>query len=658
MAVLPACTDDDVADVDASGSDAVSDADDADTDVSVVPTELYRAKAISESFDPSALQVRTDVDFGDRELGVKHEELYESDDGGETWTLVPSPFTFPSEKVHRELVINEETGSVFAFSTSMRLYRSDDRGETFIELDSPFAINGSGVYRQLFVGADGAIWAFAMRTQYAVENYGLAVSTDDGETFESVELPFEESEGASIAASQGLRFFTAPSGNVFLSVKREKFYRTSIGAEWELVDGITFVLDEFVTESGIVLVTFRDSNTNVQMLALSTDGGESFEITEESEPRGLKDTFVQLEDDTLLRINLRGQLRVLSADGTSWDEAIETYPAALESPYVETVTVDGNTIELAFEFDLLSWTKGDDEWTILEPPPVIPLASKVVDITVIASGKAAVIVTKNKRSIIYLSDDGGETWRRGQRFDEGVLTLAMKPEGDIIFVGGGLGRAWLLDGDGFLPEGTDPSTPSFSSGILPILQSAWTPNFGRNSYLFFVSSNPEDTDGALIRATYYTSLSGFTEIDPLRDPLYPQRENPAGMHSVQYSETSVSVGLRQYVGGLARQDRLMTATSLRDWSDSPTAFDDGLRPVAFGTPLSMTSRTSENCKMFGQLYSDGRLYNGGFPISIVEGLPIAGATINDIECGPGGVWWVATSFGLYELERVAASGEN
>ena len=623
----------------------------ADTGESTLPAEYYRAVPIVGPDDPLASYDNA-VDIGGRLLGNTIEGVRYSDDGGASWTPVPAPFAFPTERVHGGFVYNPSTGSVFVFSTSFRLYRSDDRGETFTELTSPFAINGSNVGRVAVVADDGAVWVLARRFQYSVEDFGLAVSADDGASFEPVTLPFDADESDTIAASHGVELFAGPAGSVFLSVNKEALYRRTRTTDWERVEGVTFVLQHFVTNSGVVLISFRELNT--YKLALSTDGGQTFTITTESEASVLGDTFAELENGTLLRVDAAGQLRVLSTDGTSWDVVVAAYPEDHESSFVTQVRVDGDTVTLAFEFERLRWTQGDDAWTPVAPPARLPIGSRVLDITVTESGRAAVLVSKNNRGVVYVSDDAGATWRLGQRFNEGVLTLAMKPEGDHIFVGGVSGRYWLLDGDGFLPETHDVSAPNTGFGGFPLLQSAWTPFYGRNSYLLVVGANPEDTDGGLYRLTFYTSLGDLTEIDPLRDPQNPTRDNPAGMRSVQYSGTSVTVGLRQYVGGLARQDRLMMATELSDWSDSPTRFDDQTRPVSFGTPRSLTSRTSDACRMFGQLYSDGRLFNGAFPVEIIEGFAVGSVDINDVECGPGGAWWIGTNVGLYRLEPVSA----
>lgn len=101
--------------------------------------------------------------------------MLETTDGGENWAVVTERLDNPTA-FHLNKIISNENGDIFIIGEAGQLFRSIDSGETFDTLDSPY--NGS-LFGGLF-DQEGRLWVYGLRGN-------VFLSDDNGDTFESID---------------------------------------------------------------------------------------------------------------------------------------------------------------------------------------------------------------------------------------------------------------------------------------------------------------------------------------------------------------------------------------------------------------------------------------------------------------------------------------
>ena len=157
-----------------------------------------KAAAADEALDASAMDEAIGSEFHLNQISAIGQRLYiaaesgrlfRSDDAGETWITLPSPYDGSFFGV---LPLDEHT--VLAFGLRGRLYRSEDAGKTWMQIpSSTVAMLTDGTRRAasgtvVLVGLSGTV----------------LVSRDGGRTFELMQQPDRKGAWAVIRASGGV----------------------------------------------------------------------------------------------------------------------------------------------------------------------------------------------------------------------------------------------------------------------------------------------------------------------------------------------------------------------------------------------------------------------------------------------------------------------
>lgn len=121
-----------------------------------------------------------DVEFINESVGLiaaAYGTLLKTVDGGESWEVISHRIENPLGYHLNQLIIDPD-GHLFLVGEYGLMFRSDDQGETWTTLPSPY----HGSYFGGLVDEQGRFWAFGLRGN-------VFVSDDKGESFQSVETP-------------------------------------------------------------------------------------------------------------------------------------------------------------------------------------------------------------------------------------------------------------------------------------------------------------------------------------------------------------------------------------------------------------------------------------------------------------------------------------
>jgi len=122
-----------------------------------------------------------DVWFADAQRGLAvgaYGQLLVTTDGGDSWAAKPAN---GGDDFHLNAIVADGNGTVYLAAESGRLYRSDDGGSTFTVLPSPY----QGSFFGVLPLSDGSMIAYGLRGH-------LFRSSDRGATWERVQADTEE----------------------------------------------------------------------------------------------------------------------------------------------------------------------------------------------------------------------------------------------------------------------------------------------------------------------------------------------------------------------------------------------------------------------------------------------------------------------------------
>jgi photosystem II stability/assembly factor-like uncharacterized protein len=149
-----------------------------------------------DDFQPHLNQI-TEAEDGTLYMAAEAGNVFRSDDGGETWTSIASPYEGSFFGV-----LPVEGDVLLLFGLRGHLYRSEDRGETWVELET----NTTSMLNQGIVLPDGRVVIVGLSGT-------VLVSKDGGRTFELREQESRAGIQSVVrAASEGDLVFTGEFG--------------------------------------------------------------------------------------------------------------------------------------------------------------------------------------------------------------------------------------------------------------------------------------------------------------------------------------------------------------------------------------------------------------------------------------------------------------
>jgi hypothetical protein len=493
----------------APGADAGVDAGHVGVDAYVPPLELAFEPVVSRPGPvPGSL-----TEVSDGLVRLYDGFLEHSADGGRTWTLrAPTSAASLAYEPSRDLL--------FA-SSRTGVERSRDGGRTFEPLDAPVTERVVA-----HVTTDGALW---------LEQGGVSPrlfrSTDGGESFVEVALP---------TVDDFLIVFTGLDGSLFLAVDDRVVYRTRDGSRWEELATVS-AARVFSTRSGTVLISGSDGATTLELRA---EDGVTFERTSaEATYR-----YAQRPNGRLVRVALDGRTDESSDEGRSWTRIAP----ALTVVFLDLVARD--------EALLASTSQGPARltgpaWRLEDPPGLPPNATaEYLDVSFARSGAAALVRREPSRSVVYLSDATATRWRRLTTMDSaGVSAVAMRPDGERVFLGMTLGRYAVLDTRGF---------PHLEGGIVArretVRQAQWVEESGI-AILYATLASDDDLSGVVVMGRLTDETAPWMELHPAREGLMVTAPPTLGYHGIAFHtgfNDVMLVSSRRFIGTNAYETSL------------------------------------------------------------------------------------------------------
>lgn len=352
-----------------------------------------------------------------------------STDDGATYTWADLGAVDPDD-----VTAVDRLGDTVLAATHSGLLASDDGGLTF----GPMATNIATdiVWRDLAV-ANGTIFA-VLSTEFLGE---LHRSDDGGQTFVSTGM------SATRVDADGDRVFVSAMAfeNVAVSTDGgDTFTSTSLGSA--------------VPPEGMLEHDGDIYAWNQQGLWRSSDEGSSYTMVTE---QGVKAATVI--DGRLVAApgNFGTQLLELSPDGS---ELVPFSGPTGPGGHLVDVRTSGNALLLSHLIDgLWRWSPGDAEWTHASIGTAYP--------DVIGSDGDTIYATRSQGSVLYASDDEGETWDARAAGLAGVAGFGLRAfsvgDGALYGAGTAAGHQVLRSTDGgrsWAPLGTAPSGASSLAG--------------------------------------------------------------------------------------------------------------------------------------------------------------------------------------------------
>lgn len=376
--------------------------------------------------------------------------VYRSTDEGLTWTWASNGLS----AVYLQSIVVNSTGYVFVGSDGGGVFRSTNDGLSWTRVygdpNTPEAHVSS-----LIVNSDGHIFVASW--------LGVARSTDDGNTWQQLNLGLSEPYVRSLSVS--------PTGHIFGAAWSEGIIRsTNNGDTWSLVYSGVNDHTVFVAPNGYVF--FAEEWNTGGTVRRSTDNGSTWSVVLDLPPSGQFQirAFSALSDGTILMSYSEDGVRLSTDNGTTWQRknnglralSIQNFlldqsgyviagtfgagifrsangidwqqsNQGLSVPYIWSIAAQSNgTIFIGTKDDgIFKSTDSGENWVSVRND---------IDGTAIAIDETDAIFAGEYGSI-YRSVDNGLTWVRK---DSGVISsfiqcMAINPTNGYIFVGTGNG---------------------------------------------------------------------------------------------------------------------------------------------------------------------------------------------------------------------------
>jgi hypothetical protein len=421
----------------------------------------------------------------------------------------------------------------------------------------------------------------------------------------------------------------------------EAAWRTRDGAEWEPLGGYSQVMAAYGTAGGAVLLSVRDAEGTAEVRI--ADG--------ESERRAVISPYLYRERPSggLLRLN-QGIVDASDDDGLTWTPVVTELPnpTVVGGVALDDVVLGETTIGLA------RLEAGASQWKLLAPPP-LPNAT-TARFRDIAFSRTGVLAVAGEHQV-FVSEDGGLFWRYGYRFADTfpIHAIAFRPDGGSIFVGSTLGRYAVLDGGGAEVLGEDSIDDAIGSEPPreTIRQAYWvgsetTPV--RQMYVVLTTASEDNVRGQVWHAVLDDPQASWTRVNPFDEEAIPNQQRQAGYYGIAVNDQgrgggeSWWVGARQFISAGSSLDHLRLRFG--------EAWTDGVNPVAFGQPLTI-SASGEYGQAMALLFSESRLYVGAFTHTFLQAnLVGASGDILSAKFAPEGQLWLVTSQGLFRSKQI------
>jgi photosystem II stability/assembly factor-like uncharacterized protein len=146
-----------------------------------------------------------DIHFLDPDHGFAigaYGTFLETHDGGDSWDIINDRLQNPTA-FHLNQMINNEEGDLFIIGEAGQLFRSEDDGQTWTMLDSPYP--GSffgGLFDQ-----QGRLWVYGLRGN-------VYISDDNGDSFRQIEAPTRYNLNSGIVLADGTVVLAGHSGTL------------------------------------------------------------------------------------------------------------------------------------------------------------------------------------------------------------------------------------------------------------------------------------------------------------------------------------------------------------------------------------------------------------------------------------------------------------
>lgn len=394
-------------------------------------------------------------------------DVWRSDDGGETWEEVVNSAEWSVREGHSSVVLPNGDIVLIGGVSLNDVWRSDDGGETWEEVTDNAGWTARGYHTSVFMLVDERIVVMGGRDHNGNSFNDVWMSNDGGETWE------ELAENAEWRARRSHTSVVLPDGSILLMGGSDGAYSYTNDA-WRSVDGgVSWV--EVTGDAGWVGRTDHSSvvlpNGDIMMMGgywhnshrndvwVSADGGETWEeLSVEGEMWSGRNRHasVALPNGHILVLggddgSYRNDIWRSEDGGITWNEVIiEGDIWSARRSHSTVVLADGSILLLGgrdFNWDRLNdvWLSNDGGKTwnevIVDGDIWSPRFSHS---TVVLPDDSIVVIggesSAGLRNDVWRSEDGGETWEEltdvaewPLRYDYSTVVL---PDGRIILMGG------------------------------------------------------------------------------------------------------------------------------------------------------------------------------------------------------------------------------
>ena len=332
----------------------------------------------------------------------------------------------------------------------------------------------------------------------------------------------------------------------------------------------------------------------------------------------------------------------------TWNEALIAYGVVAVGEHLAALGFG-----LGYEQAFLGMGEGAAGWSVASGMGFPPFV-RAVDLAIAEDGRIAMLCDENIDVRLYVQDAAG-AWHMGPLFSQGeARAVAIRPEGDLVFVGGTGGRYVLLDHDGTQVRERGGIASEFGEVDTNAITSAsWSRAF-MTDVITVGTADDGDTEGNLWFWTSPAEHVRWVKVTP-ESTTASIGMRPGGYHAVSTSSNPtggprVLALHRSWYATNGWLSNVLSTTSLDAGGSAVWQESD---PLWAGAPL--TSMVVPDSAMEFFLWTDGRLdgrADWASPFVQVEGVPRE-ASVARLD--PAGRLWIA-AYGVLSHTDTSLSG--
>ncbi len=401
-----------------------------DTDHIYVFTQFVNVGIYATANGGGDWSVNTDITspdvlrFFDAQYGVAVDgrKIYQSHDGGVTWTEVSSG------EVHsnpQDLAFGENAGIMMAATSNGEPSISQDSGKTWTNYDmgtintKNASVSSSGD-NEFWVGNDvssitrttdgGATWIetsgperqILYATHFFNRNAGMSVGTD-GVVIRTFDGGTHWEELDNLLPNPCFSVYGLTQSDVWVGANKAIYHTTDMGDTWEeklsLLGGS--VNDIAALSASRILVT-----TTTGLILRTTDGGEVWD-TAYMAPSQLR-SIRKIDNNRVMATGYNGLILKSIDQGDTWTEIT---PPEANLQYEQTYFIGEEGWMVTSSFKKVMWHTSDagDSWTPID----LPIERFWESLYFISPDTGIVAGRNNQEGRVYTTFDGGMSWQSG-----------------------------------------------------------------------------------------------------------------------------------------------------------------------------------------------------------------------------------------------------